>query len=95
MADQVPPGWRSKIMHARLSVGDDVLMGSDARSDRYEPMKGLTVTLRIDDPRDVERVFHALSENARVRARCRPVPASRRARVSEPAARMAPGSGAV
>ena len=26
----VPPEWREKIMHARLSLGEDVLMGSDA-----------------------------------------------------------------
>ena len=53
-------------MHARLSVGDNVLMGSDAPPDRYEPMKGFTVTLGIDDPHDAERVFHALSENGTV-----------------------------
>jgi uncharacterized glyoxalase superfamily protein PhnB len=27
---QVPPEWRDKIIHARLVVGDQVLMGSDA-----------------------------------------------------------------
>jgi PhnB protein len=26
----VPPEWRDKIVHARLSVGGSVLMGSDA-----------------------------------------------------------------
>src|SRR5256885_2720863 len=29
MAEQVPPRWREKILHATLTVGDDVLMGSD------------------------------------------------------------------
>lgn len=67
MADQVPPEWRSKIMHASLSVGEDVLMGSDAPPDHYEPMKGLTVMLGIDDPGEAERVFHALAENGTVR----------------------------
>jgi PhnB protein len=62
MADQVPPEWRSKIMHARLGVGDNVLMGSDATPDRYEQMQGFTVTLGIDDPRRAEQIFHALSE---------------------------------
>jgi PhnB protein len=32
-AEHVPPEWRNKIMHARLSVGDKVLMGSDAPPD--------------------------------------------------------------
>jgi len=66
MADQVPPEWRSKIMHTRLTVGDSLLMGSDAPPDRYEPMKGITVSLGIDDPGEAERVFHALSENGTV-----------------------------
>jgi PhnB protein len=66
MAENVPPEWRSKIMHARLSVGDNILMGSDAPPDHYEQMKGFSVTLGIDDPHIAERVFQALSENGTV-----------------------------
>ena len=29
--EQISPEWRDKIMHARLAVGDRLLMGSDAR----------------------------------------------------------------
>ena len=47
--EHVPPEWRKKIMHARLSMGDEVLMGSDAPPDRYEPMKGLR-DLGVDGP---------------------------------------------
>ena len=63
METQMPSEWRNKIMHARLMVGDKILMGSDAPPDRYESMKGFSVTLGIDDPNDAERIFHALSEN--------------------------------
>jgi PhnB protein len=66
MAEQTPPGWRNKIMHARLTVGDEMLMASDAPPDRYEAMKGIMVTLGIDDPSEAERVFHVLSENGTV-----------------------------
>ena len=66
MEEQTPSTWRNKIMHARLTVGDKILMGSDAPPDRYEPMKGCSVTLGIDDPKDAERIFHALSENGTV-----------------------------
>jgi PhnB protein len=62
-AEHVPRDWRSKIMHARLALGDKVLMGSDAPPDRYEPMKGFSVTLGIDDPAEAERIFRALAEN--------------------------------
>ena len=66
MEQHVAPEWRKKIMHARLSVGDTILMGSDAPPERSEPMKGFNVTLNIDEPAEAERVFHALSENGSV-----------------------------
>lgn len=66
MAQQVPPERLSKIMHARLRIGDETLMGSDSLPDHYEPMKGFSVTLGIDDTREAERVFHALSESGTV-----------------------------
>ena len=41
MAEQTPPEWHNKILHARLVVGDKVLMGSDAPPDRYEAAERL------------------------------------------------------
>ena len=66
MEQEVPPEWRSKIMHARLRLGDEVLMASDAPPDRYQPMQGFSVTLAIEDPAEADRVFHALSERGTV-----------------------------
>ena len=64
---QVPAEWRDKIIHARLVVGDEVLMGSDAPPDRYEASKGFSVTVGIDDPAKAERIFNALAEKGTVR----------------------------
>jgi PhnB protein len=66
MAAQVPAEWRNKIMHARLVLGDKVLMGSDAPPERYEGAKGFSVSLGIDTPAEAERVFHALAEKGTV-----------------------------
>jgi PhnB protein len=46
MSEQVPPDWRGKIMHARMIVGDNVLMGSDVSADRYEQPRLLRVAQR-------------------------------------------------
>jgi PhnB protein len=62
----VPPEWRDKILHARLTVGGEVLMGSDAPPDRYEQPKGFSVTLQIKDPAEAERIFGALMQNGTV-----------------------------
>src|ERR1700686_3822950 len=43
-AEHVPAEWRSKIMHARLIVGDQAVMGSDAPPGRYEEPKGFSVS---------------------------------------------------
>ncbi len=66
MAEQAPPEWRNKIIHARLSVGDTLLMGSDAPPERYAEPKGFSVSLGTSDPAEAERIFHALAENGKV-----------------------------
>jgi PhnB protein len=62
----VPPEWRKKIIHARLVSNGMVLMGSDAPPDRYEPMKGFSVTLNVKEPAEAERVFTALADKGTV-----------------------------
>jgi PhnB protein len=66
MAEQVPPRWREKILHATLTFGDNVLMGADPVPEQYEQPKGFAVLLGIDDPVDAERIFLALAENGTV-----------------------------
>jgi PhnB protein len=66
-AEHVPPEWRKKIIHARLIVGEKILMGSDAPPDRYEAMKGFSVHFGVDKPAEAERIFQALSEKGTVR----------------------------
>jgi PhnB protein len=66
-AQQVSVDHRNKIMHAQLAAGNEVLMGSDAPPDRYEPMKGFSVTLNLDKATEAERIFKALSEKGTVR----------------------------
>jgi PhnB protein len=65
--EHVPAEWRNKVLHARLVVGDEVLMGSDAPPDRYEEPKGFSVTLGVDNPAEAERIFNALAEKGTVR----------------------------
>jgi PhnB protein len=66
MKDQSPADQHGKIAHARLTAGDKVLMGGDAPPGRYEPVKGMTVMLGVDQPAEAERVFTALSEGGTV-----------------------------
>jgi PhnB protein len=65
-AEHVPPDWLKKIMHARISVGDTLLMASDAPPGRYEKPQGFSVSLLVDKPAEAERVFKALAEKGTV-----------------------------
>jgi PhnB protein len=66
MAEQAPPEWRGKILHATLSFGENVLAGSDSLPGQYEQPKGFQALLGVDDPVDAERIFNALAENGTV-----------------------------
>ena len=64
---QVPPEWRNKILHARLNVAGQLLMGGDVPPGGYEEPKGFSVSLQVKDPAEAERIFHVLEENGKVR----------------------------
>ncbi|MGC9944404.1 MAG: VOC family protein [Verrucomicrobiota bacterium] len=66
MLDKTPPEWRGKIMHARLLVNGQVLMGSDAPSNRYETPKGFSISVNLKDAAEADRIFNALIEKGSV-----------------------------
>jgi PhnB protein len=66
IADQVPVTWHKRILHARLVVGDAVLMASDTPPDHYEKPRGLYVAIGLKDPDEADRIFYALAENGTV-----------------------------
>lgn len=64
--EQVPAEWREKILHARLIVGDQVLLASDAPPGRYEKPKGFFVHLQMKDQARATDIFNALAENGTI-----------------------------
>lgn len=58
----IPDDMRKKIAHARIMIGNEVLMASDAGPDNFKSMQGVSVTLNIPEPDEADRVFKALSE---------------------------------
>lgn len=63
----VPPEWKSKILHARMRIGDSVLMASDAPPGRQSKPQGFSVSLQLKDRAEGERIFRALADNGTVR----------------------------
>ena len=65
-ADKFPAEAKKLIMHARLKIGDQELMGADSPPGRYEQPQGINVAIHLKDPAEGERTFNALAENGKV-----------------------------
>jgi len=67
MAAQVPQEWHNKIIHARLVVDGQVLMGSDAPPQHFQQPQGFSVSIGVKQVAEAERIFQALAENGKVK----------------------------
>jgi len=67
VADQTPPDQRDRILHARLDLGDAVVMGSDAPPQYFTQPQGFSVAIGLEDTAEGERIFQALSEGGTVK----------------------------
>jgi PhnB protein len=66
MGGQVPADWQSKVMHASLKIGDQVLMAGDVPPGRYEKPGGFSLSLQIKSTEEAERIFSHLATDATV-----------------------------
>ena len=72
MAGQVPPEWQDKVAHARIRVADIELTGGDVTDADYQPPRGVSFLLGVDDPADAERVFDGLADGGAVQMALQP-----------------------
>lgn len=63
---RTPPEWLDKIMHARMVVGDQVLMASDAPPGHQHSAGRFSVSVNVKEPAEADRIFHALAEGDKV-----------------------------
>jgi PhnB protein len=66
MADQVPPEWRQKIIHASLTVGEQVVTGCDAPPGHYDKPQGFSMMIGLKEPAEAEPIFKAMAEKGTV-----------------------------
>ncbi len=66
MAEHVPPGAETRIMHVRLETDRAALMGSDTPPGRHDKPAGMTVSINLADVTEAERIYAALSDGGTV-----------------------------
>jgi PhnB protein len=62
MEKDCPQDFLDKIMHARMTLGNNVLMGSDATTGRYHKPQGFSVSLSVEDPGEADRIYAGLAQ---------------------------------
>lgn len=65
-AEQTPPEWQDKIIHACMTLNGTDLMGGDVPPQMYQPMTGFSVNIVMPTAAEAERVFAALSDGGTV-----------------------------
>ena len=54
------------IIHARLGIGDTVLIGNDVPSSVFENIRSVYIFLSVDSSEEAERVYKLLAEDGQV-----------------------------
>jgi PhnB protein len=65
-SEKMSPEWRTKIAHARMTVGDQALMGMDAPPPRYRKPQGFHVNIGLKTVAEGKKIFETLAENGSV-----------------------------
>lgn len=58
--------FHQKIIHARIAIGENIIMASDAPPDRFTAPTGFSINIGVDTTEEAERLFKALSEKGEV-----------------------------
>ena len=60
----IPPDWKDKVLHARIEIGNAVLMGADIPS--AEAMRSAYLTLTLDSEAEAEHLYRLLTEGGQI-----------------------------
>ena len=59
-----PPGMAKGVLHARIMIGDTLLMASDGP--RAEPMRSAYLSLSVDSNEEAERIYAIFTEGGEI-----------------------------
>jgi PhnB protein len=62
----IPPDWKNAVLHARMELGDTVLLGADIPPDRFQPMRSAYLTLMVDSDAEANRIYALLTEGGQI-----------------------------
>ena len=61
-----PPELKDAIVHARMELGETILLGADVPPARFQPMRSAYLTLIVDSSAEAERLYDLLKEGGQI-----------------------------
>jgi len=65
-APGAPSGAGKAIIHARMDIGDTVLIGNDVPPSHFKKMRSAYMYLAVDSTKEAERIYNLLSEGGEI-----------------------------
>jgi PhnB protein len=65
-ANKVPPEWKNAVLHARIELGDTIVLGADIPPERFQPMRSAYLSLMVDSVDEAERIYALLTEDGQI-----------------------------
>jgi PhnB protein len=65
-ANKVPPEWMNAVLHARIELGDTIVLGADIPPERFQPMRSAYLSLMVDSVDEAERIYALLTEDGQI-----------------------------
>jgi PhnB protein len=65
-AKNLAPEMENKVLHARIVIGDALLMASDMPPGRHQPMRSAYLTLTVDSNEEAERLYALLTDGGEI-----------------------------
>jgi PhnB protein len=65
-ATAVSPDWKNAILHARINIGETMLMGADIPPERFKPIRSAYLSLTLSSNDEAERIYGLLSDGGEI-----------------------------
>ena len=65
-APRAPSGAGKAIIHARMNIGDTVLIANDVPPSVFQKIRSVYIYLSVDSPEEAERVHKLLAEGGEI-----------------------------
>ena len=60
------PEWGNAVLHARMEIGETMILAADIPTDRFQPMRSAYLTLMLDSIQEAERVYTLLVDGGEI-----------------------------